>query len=63
MTRKYLCEGCGGCFESDQDDAAAEEEFKRLYPGLDMKEVKTVVVCDDCHNKIQAMRFKGGTLQ
>ncbi len=63
MNRKYLCEGCGGFFESDRDDDAAEEEFKRLYPGVDRNKINIAVVCDDCHNEIQAKRFGRGTLQ
>lgn len=66
MSKKYICEGCGGCFESDQTDEEALAEFKRLYPNTEYTAANTAIVCDDCHLKIEELRRKfepGSVLQ
>ncbi len=43
----YKCFGCGGVYDSDKDDEAAEKEYAERFP--DHADEAQVVLCDDCY--------------
>jgi len=47
MTRQYVCQACGGKFESDQTDEAAEEDMLKNEGFISPEE--RAIVCDDCY--------------
>jgi DNA-directed RNA polymerase subunit RPC12/RpoP len=49
---KYKCAMCKIVFDSDWEDAEAEEEFQREFPGCTHDDDD--VVCDDCWSKMVA---------
>lgn len=58
MGKKYTCAACGSNCESNDNwtDEDAIAEFHRLYPGMKYDPEAMVVVCDDCHDKIEEIR-------
>lgn len=52
----YVCAACKGEFTKGWNEAEAMAEWKRDYP--DTPDSERIVVCDDCHIKIEA--FKKG---
>lgn len=52
--RIITCDGCGKTFESAWTEADARAEAAKNFPKLDVDDVMTAVVCDDCYNEARS---------
>ena len=52
MAKHYICEGCGGTYESGRPEEEALAEFKANYPDCLPKDM--AIICDDCHQRVMA---------
>lgn len=48
--REYVCDECGGTFETGWSDEEAREEAEALFPGASPEDM--AVVCDECFKEI-----------
>jgi hypothetical protein len=47
----YVCDHCGGEYQTGRPDADAEAEYAQLFPYEADAGVARSVVCDDCFNE------------
>lgn len=48
MSEEFACAKCGGRFTKNRSDKETAAEAGVLFPGLDMDDPETVLVCGEC---------------